>query len=274
MKRILDRLYREYDFEVRLRHDPIEFPHRYKRPEDIEVSGLISSCFAYGRVDSFKRVIERILPAMGDSPYGFLADFNPKKHGRLFSGLKYRFNENSDIVCMLFALSEVIRKYGGIEAVFRRSYSDDDRNIGGGMSGMVDALLGIDTSPVYGKNIRTYGFRQFFPSPADGSACKRMNLFLRWMVRDKDIDLGIWKGVPKNRLVIPLDTHIARISRCIGFTERAAQDWKTAVEITEALKSFDARDPLKYDFALCHQGIAKVCSKMRCSECALKGRLH
>jgi uncharacterized protein (TIGR02757 family) len=96
-----------------------------------------------------------------------------------------------------------------------------------------------------------------------------MNLFLRWMIRDKDIDFGIWKGIPKNKLIIPLDTHIARISRCLGLTKRASQDWKMAEEITGALKTLDPEDPLKYDFALCHQGISGVCSARHCDDCGL-----
>jgi len=114
---------------------------------------------------------------------------------------------------------------------------------------------------IYGKDIHPHGMMHFFPTPAKGSACKRMNLFLRWMVRDRDIDFGIWKGIPKNKLVIPLDTHIARISRCLGFTMRRSADWKAAVEITNALKQFDPDDPVKYDFALCHHGIAGMCAK-------------
>jgi len=127
---------------------------------------------------------------------------------------------------------------------------------------------------VYGRNIHPSGMTQFFPSPAKGSACKRINLFLRWMVRDKDIDFGLWRSIPANRLVIPLDIHIARISRCLGFTKRASADWKAAIEITEALKKLDPADPLKYDFALCHHGISGVCrgrNNPGCRDCALKG---
>jgi uncharacterized protein (TIGR02757 family) len=124
---------------------------------------------------------------------------------------------------------------------------------------------------VYGKNVRPPGLSQFCPLPSKGSACKRFNLFLRWMIRDRDIDLGIWKGVPKNKLIIPLDTHIARISRCLGLTKRRSQDWRTAVEVTGALRRFDPEDPLKYDFALCHHGISGLCRGERkkeiCREC-------
>jgi uncharacterized protein (TIGR02757 family) len=96
-----------------------------------------------------------------------------------------------------------------------------------------------------------------------------MSLFLRWMIRDRDIDFGIWRGVPKNRLVIPLDTHIARIGKCLGLTHRTAADWKMALDITASLKAFDPEDPLKYDFALCHQGISGLCSAKRCGGCRL-----
>ena len=268
LKQILDRFYNTYDFKERILHDPIEFPHQYKRPEDIEVSGFVASCFAYGRVDMFKPVVKKILSTMGESPYDFLVNFNLTRHGRLFSGIKYRFNENNDIICLLYVLNRALKRYKRLDVLFKLHCWNDDQNIGIGLTGFVESLLITDTSPVYGKNTKTMGFLQFFPSPQKGSACKRMNLFLRWMIRDRDIDFGIWKGIPKNKLIIPLDTHIAKISKCLGLTKRASQDWKMAEEITEALKILDPEDPLKYDFALCHQGISRMCSKNQCSNCS------
>jgi uncharacterized protein (TIGR02757 family) len=267
LKAILNRFYREYDFKGRIAHDPIEFPHRYKDPGDIEVSGFIASCLAYGRVDLFKAVVARILARMGASPHAFILSFNIKKEAQLFTGIKYRFNETDDIVCLIFLLHTVLRKYSTLENAFMKFHSPSSGNIEKGLSGLMAEFLSCDTSAVYGKNIRPPGLAQFFPSPVNGSACKRSNLFLRWMIRDRDIDLGIWKGVEKNRLVIPLDTHIARISRCLGFTTRKSQDWKTAIEITEALKKLDPEDPLKYDFSLCHHGISGVCRGMKDNEC-------
>lgn len=259
LKRVLDTFYRDYNFQKRMQHDPIAFPHRYRNALDIETSGFIASCFAYGRVDLFRQVIGRILSTMEQSPGDFLMDFNLRKQRRLFAGIKYRFNENDDIVCLLYLIHKIVRRHGSLEHCFRSFYRSDDRNIGKGLAGFVGSFLSIDTSPVYGSNIRPPGLIQFFPMPDSGSACKRMNLFLRWMIRSRDIDLGLWKGVPADRLVIPLDTHIARISRCLGLTSRKSQDWKTAVEITESLKKIDPEDPLKYDFALCHHGIAGWC---------------
>ena len=270
LKQTLDRFYREYDFGDRILHDPIEFPRRYKNREDIEVSGFIASCLAYGRVELFKPVVEKILSLMGEHPHAFLMDFDVRKQRHLFT-FKYRFNESRDILCLLFIIHSVLNRHSSLKQAFKSHYAPEDSDTGSGMSGFVTELMSINTSAVYGKNIHPPGLTQFFPSPAKGSACKRMNLFLRWMVRDRDIDFGIWKGIPKNKLVIPLDTHIARISRCLGFTRRASADWKAAVEITEALKKFDPEDPLKYDFALCHHGISGVCREQKslgCRECA------
>ncbi len=271
IKRLLDRFYKEDNFKEKIPKDPIEFPLRHRRKEDIEVSGLIASCFAYGRVDLFKPVIDKILSGMGKRPSDFLKDFSVKKHGRLFDGIRYRFNKDKDIVCLIYAVSETLKRHGSLENAFKSFYSDTDLNTGNAISAFVDCLTAIDTKDVYGKNIKPGGFLQFFPSPKKGSACKRMNLFLRWMIRDKDIDFGIWKGIPKNKLIIPLDVHIARISRCLGFTKRKTQDWKTAVEITEALKRLDPEDPLKYDFALCHYGIAGLCGTAAADSKCKKG---
>ncbi len=273
VKHLLDRFYKGYNFKERMLHDPIEFPHRYKRPEDIEISGFLASCFAYGKVGLFKPVIGKILSIMGKNPYDFLLEFKVDERQKLFSGIKYRFNENRDIICLLYISGEMLRKYKSIENAFKDFYKKNDNDIGHGLMGFIDYMLGIDTSKVYGRNIMPDGFIQFFPSPVKGSACKRMNLFLRWMIRDRDIDFGIWKGIPKNKLIIPLDTHIARISRCLGFTNRKSQDWKTAVEITSALKKFDPEDPLKYDFAMCHHGISGLCEPDKadkCKTCVLK----
>jgi len=272
LKQILDKFYADFDFAGTIARDPIEFPHAYSRPEDREMAGFIAAAFAYGNVNLFKPVVGTLLSPMGESPFGFIRHFSVKRHRRLFSGIKYRFNENDDIIAFFFLLRELIRKHGSIETAFKKHYRHDDADIGKALAGLIDTLIAADTSPVYGSNIKPSGLLQLIPSPIKGSACKRMNLYLRWMIRDRDIDFGIWKGIPKNRLVIPLDTHIARIGRCLGLTSRASQDWKMAVEITESLKKLDSEDPLKYDFALCHQGISKVCHAKKCGDCRLFGK--
>lgn len=271
LRHVLDQFYADFDFAGTAARDPIEFPRSYTRAEDKELSGFIAASFAYGNVNLFKPVVRTLLSKMGESPHEFIVQFDVGKQRKLFAGIKYRFNENDDIISLFFILHKILKKSGSIEAVFRKHYHDDDGNIGNALIGLIDAMLEVDTTPVYGDNVKPAGLLQFIPSPRKGSACKRMNLYLRWMIRDRDIDFGIWKGIPKNKLIIPLDTHISRISKCLGFTSRKSQDWKMAVEITESLKKLDPEDPLKYDFALCHQGISKVCSAKNCEGCRLFG---
>ncbi|MGO9952750.1 MAG: TIGR02757 family protein [Dissulfurispiraceae bacterium] len=272
LKLVLDQFYMDFDFAGTAARDPIEFPRSYMQKEDKEISGFIASAFAYGNVNIFKPVVRTLLSKMGESPSSFIRQFDIKRQRNIFAGIKYRFNDNDDIVALFFILHKVLNQSGSLEAVFMKHYSFDDRHIGSAIAGLIDDLLEIDTTPVYGDNVKPVGLRQFIPSPRKGSACKRMNLYLRWMIRDRDIDFGIWKGIPKHKLIIPLDTHIARISKCLELTGRKSQDWMMAVEITEALKKLDPEDPLKYDFALCHQGISKVCSAKNCKGCRLFGK--
>lgn len=283
LREILEKFYLEYDFQERASHDPIKIPRRYHDPRDAEIAGFIASCFAYGRVELFMPVVDRILSMMGKSPYDFISEFNKKKHSARFHNIRYRFNREEDIVLLIAAISGLIKKHGSIENAFKGFFHDKDADIGAALTGFVDFVLSMNASRSHkqksssaGTRKLHSGFAQFFPSPANGSACKRMNLFLRWMIRDRDIDLGLWKGIPKNKLVIPLDTHIARISKCLGFTNRASQNWKTAVEITQALKRLDPEDPLKYDFAMCHHGISGMCAseprrkKQLCEKCVFR----
>jgi uncharacterized protein (TIGR02757 family) len=273
LKTTLDKFYNEYNFKERITYDPIEFPHKYSNPDDIEIAGFIASCFAYGKVDLFKPVIEKILKPGGKHPAGFFKDFNLSKDKKHLQGISYRFNKEDDVLCFVYMISHTLKEWGSLKNIFYHYYKLEQEDIKYALEKFANYCMNIDTSPVYGRNIKPNGLKQFFPSPESGSACKRLNLFLRWMVRNKDIDFGIWNKIPPSKLIIPLDTHIARISRCLGLTKRKSSDWKTAKEITESLKKLDPEDPLKYDFALCHQGISKLCRgrefKDTCSTCAL-----
>ena len=274
IKESLDNFYKSYNLTERINSDPIEFPHRYKRAEDIEVVGLIASSLAYGKVTLFKPVLERIFKIMGESPYDFILHFKPEKDSNLFKGIKYRMNKEEDILCLIYLISAVLKEYGSLQRLFMSFYNPVDEDISPALSGFVDYFLKIDTSAVYGKDIKPFGLLQFFPSPVKGSTCKRFNMFLRWMIRSGDgVDFGIWKEISPSKLIIPLDTHIARISKNIGLTERRSADWRMAKEITENLKMFDPDDPVKYDFALCHMGISGDCPTVpsieKCKRCNL-----
>lgn len=272
LKRRLDYFYRTYDFKARLRHDPITFPRRYRTAEDMEVAGFLASCLAYGRVELFTPVIEKILKPAGKHPAGFFQNFSLKKDAKYFRGIRYRFHKENDILCLLSTVSRALQIYGSLKSLFLLHYNDGQQDIGHALHWYSRALLSLGATPAPERHERFTGL-SFFPSPHGGGACKRLNLFLRWMVRDRDIDLGIWKEVPPSRLIIPLDTHIGRISRCLGLTRRSSSGWKTAKEITESLRKLDPDDPLKYDFALCHHGISGLCRgetfRDTCSQCAI-----
>ncbi len=274
LKKILDKFYQEYNFNERLKHDPIEFPRRYSDPKDIEIAGFIASCFAYGKVGLFKPVIEKILKSGGKHPARFFSNFTLKKDGKYLKGISYRFNKETDILCLVYMINIALQKWGSLKNLFYYNYSPEHEDTGQLLKGFIDFFLGIDTSAIYGGNIKPYGLTQFFPSLNKGSACKRMNLFLRWMVRTKDIDLGVWNKIPPSKLIIPLDTHIAKISKCLGLTRRTTSDWKTAKEITESLKKLDPEDPLKYDFALCHHGISGLCKGEKFRNTCATCRIH
>lgn len=273
LKRTLDRFYRTYDFQKRLGHDPIEFPRRYSKAEDIEVAGFLASCFAYGKVEFFRPVVERILRLAGRHPALFIKDFSLKRDAKHIQGIRYRFHGEKDIVGLMHLLSRVLQDHGSLKNLFLKHYTDDQEDIGQALSCFSENLADAGRPPGSLNNGRPTALT-FFPSPRTGSACKRLNLFLRWMVRSGDIDLGVWKEIPPSKLIIPLDTHIARIARCLGLTKRTSSGWKTAKEITDSLIELDPHDPLKYDFALCHHGISGQCRGERfrgtCNSCTLR----
>ncbi len=277
LKEILDRFYKEYNLKSRIEHDPIEFPHRYKKPEDIEIAGLIASSLSYGKVTLFKPVINKILSitSSNGSLQEFILNFDPSKDSKLFSGIKYRFNSEKDIVSLIYSVKSALIEYGSLKKLFYSVYNSEDKNITNALTGFVKYFMSLDLSPVYGKKGQSGGMKQFFPSPAEGSACKRLNLYLRWMVRSDDgVDFGIWNKIPPSKLIIPLDTHMARICTHLGLTRLKTTGWKMAEEITDNLKILDPEDPVKYDFVLCHLGISGECpsnkDKEKCDVCSLQ----
>ncbi|MDP2690305.1 MAG: TIGR02757 family protein [Deltaproteobacteria bacterium] len=276
LKRLLDLLYRTFDLKF-LSPDPLEFVHGFSSTGDREVVGLISASLAYGRVEGIRRSIGKALGVMGSSPFRFVMDFRPKRDSSLFSGFVHRFNRGPDMACLVYFIRQMVEESGSVGGFFLKGYSPEERNVKGALDSFSRRALSLDSSPVYGGRElpKGAGVRFFFPAASDGSPCKRLNLYLWWMVRrGDDLDFGIWKEVDPAKLVIPLDTHIARISRNIGLTRRSTPDWKMAEEITDSLSEFDPKDPVKYDFALCRLGILDKCPKRmdpaRCASCMLK----
>ncbi len=272
LKPLLDELYNKYSLSY-LESDPVYFPHQYKDPLDIEIAGLIASSLAYGKVDIFKPKIAHILSVMGTSPSGYIKTFNPSKENS-FDGFVYRFNRGPDIIHLLSVIQEIIKRSGSVKEFFLQGYSPDDPDIENALSSFVLRILEMDCKEAFLDGRLSDGFKHLFPAPGKG-ACKRLNMYLRWMVRKDSIDFGLWSEIPPSKLIMPIDTHVARLSRYLGLTKRKGVDWKMAVDVTGALKALDPEDPVKYDFALSRLGILNECparmDENKCRGCGIRG---
>jgi uncharacterized protein (TIGR02757 family) len=258
----LEQLYRQRSPSY-LANDPLSFCHRYHNPADQEVAALLAAVFAYGSVKVIKGSLSRVFSIMDDAPASFVDRFTPGKHRQLCEGFKHRFNDAGDLLALFWALRKMREQQGSIEAFFSRFHHPQADTVEQGLSGFSTAVLALDYRPVFGRRgLPVDGsFRFLFPSPEGGSACKRLCMFLRWVVRPADgIDLGLWQTVRPSQLVIPVDRHIERISRLLGLTARRTPDWRMALEITTALRSLAPDDPVRYDFSLCHLGISEGCT--------------
>jgi len=270
----LERLYRAYGPET-ADTDPIMFLGRYGRPEDVEVVGWVASAFSYGRVETIQANVERILAALGPRPAAELdqiGDFSEFARDSL-AGFRHRFHSALDAALLLFVISRARAESGSLRAFFEAQYREEDRDSGALLSRVVGKILRFDYRPILGRRelAPSSPARFFFPDPSEGSACKRWNLYLRWMVRRDRLDFGLWPAIPASRLVIPTDTHIHLVARRLQLTRRKTADWRTAREITDRLARFDPEDPVRYDYALCRIGILGVCQadlrRSRCEEC-------
>ncbi|MCX7857787.1 MAG: TIGR02757 family protein [Deltaproteobacteria bacterium] len=237
----------------RVQNDPIFFPKLYRNKNDIEIAGFISAQFAYGNIRQIKRFLSVLFCEMGDSPYEFIREWN----GRGLSRLYYRFQKEEEIKGLFHVLKEILVRHGSLGTLFSNLYNGDIRK----------AIFSIRDH----LNINQRHLIFFFPFESSSNPLKRWNLFLRWMTRKDDIDFGIWEFIKPSELIVPLDTHIFRISGCLGWTFRKTRDKKAALEITEKLKILSPEDPLKYDFLLCHfVGIDNKCSGIKTEICKEK----
>ncbi len=272
LKEILDNLYATRS-PLHLANDPLSFCHRYPSPADQEIVGLIASVFAYGNVKIILRNLERIFAPMGKSPRSFVESFEPARGLSLYAGFRHRFNDGRDLCALLLACRTMLEEADSIGEFFLGCYDAAAEDLTPSLISFCSAILSFDYAPVFAAAgiPRDSYFPFFFPSPATGSACKRLCMYLRWMVRPADgIDLGLWREVSPAQLVVPVDAHIRRIARYLGLTRRNQADWRMALEITASLKRLDPLDPVKYDFPLCHLGISEGCAghdRLRCRNC-------
>lgn len=251
MGEILEMLYGNYNRREFVHPDPLEFLYNYSDPRDVEIAGLIASSLAYGNVKQILRSVEKVLSQMTPSPFAYLKKTDVPTMRKQFKDFKHRFTTGDDICCLLSGMKSAVEKYGSLEKCFMAGLKNEHETVFEALSEFKDRL---------NPNLN------LLPSPCKGSACKRLNLFLRWMVRKDDVDPGIWRDVPREKLIVPLDTHMHRISIKIGFTKRKQANMKTAVEITKAFSKISPDDPVKYDFVLTRFGIHDELKKIPLKE--------
>ena len=255
-------------------NDPVRYVRRFRSRADVEIAGLLVSSVAYGKIDQIMRDARTLLDIVGNEPARFVASFTKDQAGG-FSGFKHRFTRGTHIACLVYRLNHALRDHGSLHALFQEGWigSRDTRTATSFFVGRLRSYA----CPQFCDDCaapRRQSVQYLLSEPRNGSAAKRMCLYLRWMVRDTYPDIGVWNNFPTSALVIPLDTHLARIGRFLGLTTRRSSDWSTAVEITDALKRLDPDDPVRYDYPLSHLGIDGKClgryNAATCTVCNLR----
>ncbi len=247
LKTQLDQYVEQYETIDFIKDDPVQFIHRFKSKNDIEIAGFISSMFSYGKREVFINKLNYIFNnIMDNKPYNFVKSFD-EKNGNI-TGCDYRFSKNCDFIEIIRILNILYNENETLENLFKYSYNEK-KEIWSMFQGVVDYFYARTS-----KNI-TKGFYHLLPNPQKKSALKRLNMLMRWFVRKSCVDIGIWDFIEKSELLIPLDTHCANIGRKLGLLKRNDNAYESVIELTNNLKVFDPNDPIKYDFALFGYGV-------------------
>ena len=246
----------------------------YADAADREVAGFCAAALAFGRVASVLQSIGTLFRIMGPHPAAFVRRFDAAAPHPELRAMVHRWTRGEDLAALLWILRQMLETSGSIEAYFAAGLRPEDEDVGGALDAFSSRAMALDIRRAYGRVPRKPGVCYFFPRPSGGSACKRLNLFLRWMVRRDAIDLGVWSAVPASKLVVPLDTHVIRLGRCLRLTRYTSPGWRMAADITASLRRLDPDDPVRFDFSLCHLGMRNACGfgrRQGDSQCPLKG---
>jgi uncharacterized protein (TIGR02757 family) len=254
--------------------DPIQIVRRYARDDDREIVGFIAAALAFGRVSSVLQSIERVLAVIGPEPAAYVRRFDPRRDGPAFAGIVHRWTREADIVALLWLLRQMVDRSASVEGFFLDGDDGTSEDIASALDSFSTRALALDLKAAYGRVPKRPGVCYFFPRPSAGSGCKRLNLFLRWMVRRDALDLGVWTRVSPSKLIVPLDTHVIRVGRCLQLTRYTSPGWAMARDITASLQRIDPLDPIRYDFSICHLGMMNACGFSRAqgdAQCPLRG---
>jgi uncharacterized protein (TIGR02757 family) len=271
----LDTLYSDYN-RLDSASDPVQKVRPFGDAADREIAGFCAAALAFGRVASVLNSIDTLLGIMGPRPAKFVRRFDPTASHPELRAMVHRWTRGADLAALLWILRQMLERSGSIEGFFLEG-DDGGEDVGRALDAFSTRALALDMRRAYGRVPKRAGVCYFFPRPSAGSACKRLNLFLRWMVRKDEVDLGVWTRVHASRLIVPLDTHVIRLGRCLRLTRRVSPGWKMAADITASLRQLDPLDPVRFDFSICHVGMMNACGfgrKQGDSQCPLKGLCH
>jgi uncharacterized protein (TIGR02757 family) len=263
---VLEGLHEKYNRAELIPPDPLQFVYKYTEPADMEIVAFVAADLAYGRVQQIAKSLTKLLALMGESPWAFVCDFNDDRR-EILRTFKHRFTSGDDISDLLALLRRVLLEYGSIEKFFLLGFDPADANIVPALTTFCASLSQIYAAEHKGKVSR--GLNYLLASPERGSPCKRLNLFLRWMVRDDRVDAGLWKSVDKTKLIVPLDVHMGRLCRILGLYSQKTASLTAALKITESFLEINPADPVKYDFALSRIGILEDCTGRRRDRCEI-----
>jgi uncharacterized protein (TIGR02757 family) len=271
MRDVLEVLYSKYNRHSLIPPDPLQFIYRFSQPADMEIAGLLSALLATGRVEQIQKSLIKLFGIIGKSPCQFVIHFDESKRNRL-KEFKHRFTTGDDIADLMILLKQAIKQSGSIEKYFLLGYNKTDENIIPALTQFCNSLFNNYAAENHGKISR--GVKYLLASPTGGSGCKRINLFLRWMVRKDSVDTGLWQSVDKAKLIVPIDVHMNRLCKILGFHNDKTTSIKTAIKITSKFAEIVPDDPVKYDFALSRIGIVEDCTgryRPQCENCELFG---
>ncbi len=240
----LEQIYQRYHRRAYVHPDPLEFLYAWEDAKEREIVGLVAACLAYGRVVQILKSVAAVLEAIGPSPRRFITRSTLRSMSQTFSGFRHRFADGDQLAALLYGAGRVVRQFGSIENGLADGLTPDRENL-------LPAL-----TLFYGQLTRgRHAPGHLLPDPGKASACKRLHLYLRWMIREDRVDPGGWHCVAPSELMVPLDTHMHRVGRRLGFTHRHQADMRTALEVTAGFKAICAEDPVRFDFSLTRLGI-------------------
>ncbi len=234
--------------------DPLVTIRQFTDPGELELAALVAAVLSYGRVEIVIRNIRALFERMESQPFRFIRDTDLANKIRILQGFRHRFNSGADLALFLHSLRGVLDSFGSIESCFAKGLRPGNSPMKGAITFFSDTVKKVAEAIGGGPPSKSFSF--LVPSPAGGGACKRFNMYLRWMIRPDDgIDRGVWHRLKPAQLIMPLDTHVAGIARRLGISRRKTADWRMAEEVTAFLRGIDPLDPVRFDFSLCRDGM-------------------